>query len=118
MTTLKGLGKQPETTENEETQPPAEVEQVEAESNLVVYSSHPIANFVFGEFVFEKGTMSLTPEKAEQFEALLDGASDRDKALIKKVDLTAANRMAQNFLESRRVRGVDTSDSDNDLPKE
>lgn len=75
-----------------------------------IWSSHPIQNYRYGGFQFEKGTLRLTdPKDIERFESKLAGASDRVKNQIREINRAGADKIGRAFQSSRRVRGIDTS---------
>lgn len=82
------------------------------DSRVATYSSAPIARFRVGRFQFEKGLLALTGDDIEAFESLMSGKAvdSRTKSQVKRVNtVAAAAAVSQSFLESKRVRGVDTS---------
>ncbi len=80
------------------------------EDGVTIYSSHPIARYSIGRFHFTQSTLRLEGDDLAEFEELVSKASPRDQALIKKIDLEAADKVARNFATSR-TRGVDTAGS-------
>lgn len=99
---LKNLGTPPEE------KPESTEETVEVAEESVIYSSHPILNLAIGQYRFVNGQLKVAPEEAEAFDSLLAGFPGN--AGVKKIDLDAAHELALEFLKSRTVRGVDTSE--------
>ena len=91
---------------------------IEPEDGRVAYTSHPITNYKIGDFQFDKGQLFLTPEDAEKFDELLNSLPPVERVNIRKVDVAAGERFAKAFLESRSVRGVDTSTNTPDATTE
>lgn len=87
----------------------ADLAELDPDDDSVRYTSHPISNFRFGKYQFEKGILTLKPDEAAAFEELLSKASDRTKGRVRKIDPGKAAAIGRSFLESRRTRGVDTS---------
>lgn len=85
----------------------AGVEPIDGE---VQFSSHPIAKFRIGRFQFDRGILRLSGDDLADFRKLMEKASPRDQALVTEINPEAANTVAKSFLESRRTRGVDTSE--------
>lgn len=83
---------------------------VEPSDGEVQFSSHPIAKFRIGRFQFDRGLLRLSGDDLTAFRALMEKASPRDQALVTEIDPRAADTVARSFLESRRTRGVDTSE--------
>ena len=84
-----------------------------AETAAVQYITPGIANFRVGEYQFKNGTMSLTPEAAAAFDALLEELPPSESCRIQKVNVDAAEKIAAQFKAagSTMTAGVDTSDS-------
>lgn len=76
----------------------------------VTYTSHPIDNFRIGrDWQFSKGVLKLSPEKAEKFDKVLEDQPASIRGRIRKIDAAAADKLARQFISSRRTQGVDTS---------
>lgn len=79
-----------------------------------IYTSHPIGRLKIGRFRFENGILTLSKsEDVEEFENLLAASNARTQSQVKKIDVSAGNRIADDFLaqRSKRVQGVDTSEA-------
>lgn len=81
------------------------------------FSSHPIQRFKLGRFQFDRGTLTLSGDDLSEFEKLLnsDKLPARDRNVVKEIDRESAERAAQRFLDTKRVRGVDTAGVRNNL---
>lgn len=104
MTTLANLGKTPEKSSR-----PA------AESGEVRWSSHPIQRYTVGRFQFEKGLLTLTEEAdIEDFQATYDSLPVYEKARLQKIDVAAAERIVQQYLNGSgsATKGIDSSTGD------
>jgi len=82
---------------------------VAAPQGTVTFSSHPVGAFKVGRFQFTNGQLILTTAEAQEFESLLERMPPRDRNRVRKIDRQAAEKMAERFLTTRRVRGVDTA---------
>ncbi len=75
------------------------------------FSSSPISRLRVGRFQFDKGMLRLTGDDLTDFEKLMESMPTLTQVQVKKINLGAANAVAESFLESRRHRGVDTSEN-------
>lgn len=104
-------GVEPDPTETPGTEQAKQVEPVaeSSDAQLVIYTSHPVMNFEVGGYQFSRGQLKLTAEEAEGFDAFLATMPPIERASVRKIDVAAGNRIAEGFLQSRSVRGVDSS---------
>lgn len=79
------------------------------ESGTATFSSAPIQRLKVGRFRFEKGVLQLSGDDLTEFRGLMAKMDVRTQAGIRTINVAAANAVAQTFLDSHRVRGVDTS---------
>lgn len=87
---------------------------------FVQWTSHPILSLVVGGFQFIDGLLKIKKghEDVERFEKLVESFADDPSSPItqnvRKIDVDAADAIAQKFLEERAGRvtvGVDTTNN-------
>lgn len=75
-----------------------------------IYTSHPVSRFRIGRFHFQNATLTLRDkEDISEFEKLMSKASPRDRALVRKIDVEAANALAKARTESSISKQFDSS---------
>lgn len=78
------------------------------EEPKVSYTSHPIDRFSMGSmFQFENGVLTLSQEESVKFDKIMEGMDFRTKALVKKIDVAAA----EAFLARRAPQATKRIDS-------
>lgn len=83
------------------------------------FSSGRIMRFRLGRFQFEKGLLTLRKQSdIDDFTRVLMAASPRTQATVAAVNREAVRQFNQSFAETVRARGVDTSDSRGEAPRE
>lgn len=75
------------------------------------YSSHPIENYSVGNYVFEKGLLTLTGDEIAVFDKLLETLPPQESNRIKKLDVEAADRIVREMLANQKAAATQVNDS-------
>lgn len=75
----------------------------------VTYSSHPIVNYRLGDYQFERSQLTLSPEKAAEFDEFLKGMPAITQNQITKIDADRAEQLIQAHKVSKLTSGFDTT---------
>lgn len=86
-------------------------EQKGDDTDLTVYSSHPVQRLHIGAYQFENTILKLKPDQVDEFENLLGQLPPQDRLNVRKIDTKAADQIVQDRLSATAsaTRAFDSS---------